>query len=193
LRFGRPVIVVSGLPRSGTSMMMRMLQAGGVEIVSDGTRAPDAANPGGYFEYEPVKDLARIDDVQWIGRARGKAVKIVSSLLKYLPAENNYRVILMHRNLKEVLASQNRMLADRGEPVPDTSEGEFVAVHERHLRQVQMLLDRETCFESHIVRYADVLQRPADEARRLARFLRRRLDVERMATVADVNLYRNRR
>src|SRR4026209_2745330 len=99
LRYGRPIVVVSGLPRSGTSMMMQMLQAGGLEILTDAVRTPDGSNPKGYFEFEAVKDLDKGQAPAWLAGARGKAVKIVSSLVRWLPESNDYQVIFMQRNL----------------------------------------------------------------------------------------------
>src|SRR6188768_3994121 len=109
LRYGRPIVVVSGLPRSGTSMMMQMLQAGGLEILTDAVRTPDGSNPKGYLEFEAVKDLDK-PPPPWLAGARGKAVKIVSSLVRWLPEGHDYRVIFMRRNLDEVILSQNKML-----------------------------------------------------------------------------------
>lgn len=173
-------------------MMMRMLAAGGVEVLTDGVRAPDVANPRGYYELERVKDLATTRDLPWLAGARGKAVKIVSSLLKYLPAHHNYRVVFMNRDLHEIVASQDKMLAQRGEGAGTPDEAALVALNEQHLKQVKALLAHDTCFETLEVRYTDVLTAPLDQARRVRSFLRRRLDVEAMAAVADPSLYRSR-
>ena len=100
------IYVVSGLPRSGTSMMMRMLEAGGMELVVDNIRTADEDNPKGYYEDERVKDLAEAENTRWLREARGKVIKVVSSLLNYLPKNNNYKVVFMRRHLDEVLASQ---------------------------------------------------------------------------------------
>src|SRR5947207_14999591 len=98
---GEPIVVVSGLPRSGTSMMMNMLAAGGVEIISDGQRAADVDNPKGYFEFERIKNLEKETDKSYLRAARGKAVKVISFLIKDLPDENDYRVLFMRRDLDE--------------------------------------------------------------------------------------------
>ena len=122
VRYGPPIVVVSGLPRSGTSMAMKMLEAGGLSVVTDGLRAADEDNPKGYYEDERVKDLHQAADKAWLRDARGKVVKIISFLLKSLPAENNYQVLFMHRNLREIVSSQNKMLVRRGERTkPPTS------------------------------------------------------------------------
>ena len=115
LKYGRPVVIVSGLPRSGTSMAMKMLEAGGMELVVDNIRSADEDNPKGYYEDERVKDLAETVDKEWLREARGKVIKVVSSLLNYLPKGNTYKVVFMRRNLHEVLASQTKMLDRRDE------------------------------------------------------------------------------
>ena len=114
LRFGQPVVVISGLPRSGTSMAMRMLESGGLKVMTDGLRIADASNTNGYYEVERVKRLNSDDDRSWLAQARGKAIKIISFLLTYLPDSNDYHVIFMHRSLDEVIKSQNAMLVARG-------------------------------------------------------------------------------
>src|SRR5687768_8758894 len=116
LRYGKPIVVVSGLPRSGTSMAMKMLEAGGLSVVTDGLRTPDEDNPKGYYEDERVKRLHKEPDKTWLHEARGKVVKIISFLLKSLPPDHNYKVVLMQRNLREIVASQNKMLARLGKP-----------------------------------------------------------------------------
>ncbi len=113
---GAAIIVVSGLPRSGTSMTMKMLAEGRIALLTDGVRAADESNPEGYYEFEKVKQLDKAGDLSWLNEARDKAVKIISYLLPHLPDTLNYRVLFMHRDLHEVMASQNRMLVQRGEP-----------------------------------------------------------------------------
>src|SRR5262249_56905877 len=108
------IVVVSGLPRSGTSLMMQMLQVGGMPLLIDDLRPPDADNPNGYWEYEPVKCLQQ--DNFWIPKAEGKAVKVISALLQYLPPQHTYKIIFMQRPLPEILASQTVMLERRGAP-----------------------------------------------------------------------------
>ena len=109
-RYGTPITVVSGLPRSGTSMMMRMLEAGGIAPFTDGERTPDVDNPEGYYEYERVKDLEKDPDKSWVREARGRALKVISLLLPSLPVENAYRIVYMRRHLDEILQSQDKML-----------------------------------------------------------------------------------
>ena len=193
LRRGAPIVVVSGLPRSGTSMAMKMLEAGGVPIVTDGIRTADESNPKGYYEFERVKELDKDGDTAWLGEARGKAVKIISFLLTYLPDHYDYNVVFMNRDVDEVLASQNKMLAARGE-APDTADdAKMREVYGKHLEKVGRFLRNRPCFTTLQVRYRDVIDNPAAEARRLNEFLGGGLNVEQMATVADRELYRNRK
>src|ERR1700730_12387191 len=105
LRYGAPIVVVSGTPRSGTSMAMKMLDAGGMPTLTDGIRAADESNPKGYYEFERVKELDKNGDIAWLSDARGNAVKIISFLLTFLPESFDYQVIFMDRDLDEVLAS----------------------------------------------------------------------------------------
>lgn len=191
LRYGRPVIVVSGLPRSGTSMTMKMLEAGGVELVVDQARSADEDNPKGYYEDERVMALAGTDDRSWLREARGKAIKVVSSLLNYLPPSNFYRVIFMRRDLHEVLASQAKMLARRGE-VSQTDDSQLLAMYESHLEKAAFQLRFRPNFEALYVNYVDAVKDPTGQARRIAEFVGG-LDPSAMAAVVDGSLYRNRR
>jgi hypothetical protein len=192
LRFGRPIVVVSGLPRSGTSMAMMMLKAGGVPLLSDDVRMADESNPNGYFEFEPVKQLDSAGDLAWLDEAGGRAVKIISFLLTWLPESHDYRVLFMQRDLDEVIASQHRMLVRRGEPA-GTGADAMRSIYARHLEQVERFLSNRRCFTRLAIGYRDVIERPDVEARRISDFLGARLDIERMAAVADRQLYRNRR
>lgn len=188
---GAPIVVVSGLPRSGTSMAMKMLEKGGLPTVQDGVRQADDDNPRGYYEDERVMRLAESLDRSWLRAARGKAIKIISYLLKELPRSNRYQVIFMRRNLDEVLRSQAKMLENRGEknPAPDD---EMRKTYEDHLRQVDELCARHGTMERLDVDYARMVEDPRREAQRIADFLGGHLDVNAMATVADKSLYRNR-
>jgi hypothetical protein len=192
LLYGEPVIVVSGLPRSGTSMAMQMLAAAGVPVVTDGIRKPGEDNPKGYYEDERVKDLYKEDvDRSWLRDARGKAVKIISFLLKDLPDTNNYRVIFMKRALPEVLASQKKMLERRGE-TDESSDERMLELWENHLWRAGYLLKHGAQFETLDIAYADVIRDPLSEARRIRDFLALEASAETMAAAVDESLYRNR-
>jgi len=193
LRRGAPIVVVSGLPRSGTSMAMKMLAAGGVPIVTDGLRVADESNPKGYFELERVKELDKNGDTAWLEEARGKAVKIISFLLTFLPETYDYRVIFMNRDLDEVLASQNKMLIARGEPTDPAGDAHMRQVYLQHLQKLERFLRNRPCFTTLTLRYKSVIDDPAAEASRIDAFLGGKLNVEKMAAVADRELYRNRK
>lgn len=191
IKSGEPIVVVSGLPRSGTSMTMKMLEAGGMQPVTDAIRSADEDNPRGYFEDERVKDLGHMEDRSWLRAARGKVIKVVSSLLQYLPDDNFYKVIFMRRNLHEVLASQAKMLDRRGEAA-QTSDEELIKMFESHLEKVEFQLRFRPWFDALYVDHRSVLSDPAGAARRINDFLGGKLDERRMAEAVDPNLYRNR-
>ncbi|MDO8755229.1 MAG: sulfotransferase [Anaerolineales bacterium] len=186
----KPVVVVSGLPRSGTSMMMKILAEGGLEVVSDAIRAADDDNPNGYFEFEHVKQMSA-GDYAWVDGAGGKVVKVVSALLEYLPAHARYKIIFMEREIQEVLASQKKMLKRRDEQnriADDEMEKQFRA----HLAAVKPWLARQPNMEVIYVRYDDLLTLPGPECRRIMEFLDLPLDLQKMQSVPDAKLYRNR-
>ena len=193
LRYGRPIVVITGLPRSGTSMAMKMLQAGGLPLLTDGARPSDESNPEGYFEFEPVKQLDKNGDLAWLRAARGKGVKIISWLVTWLPELYDYRVIFMQRDLDEIIASQNQMLARREEPGDTAGDSRTRKVYADHLKQVARLLARRRCFRTLSVSYRDAGEDPTRQARRISEFLDRSLDVDRMVAIVDPQLYRNRR
>lgn len=174
-------------------MTMNMLERGGLEVLTDGLRAADESNPNGYYEVERVKQLNTDEDRSWLAEARGKAIKIISVLLTYLPDSNDYTVIFMHRSLEEVITSQNAMLAQRGEPISTTSDEELRSLYEKHLKQVKSFLGARQCFDVLDVEYAQVLAAPRDEAARMSQFIGRDLNVDRMAAAVDRQLYRRRR
>ena len=191
LRYGQPIVVVSGLPRSGTSMIMKMLEAGGLAVLTDGLRAADEDNPKGYYEVERVKNLAAEADKGWLAEARGKVVKVISFLLKSLPPQFNYRIVFIRRDIEEVLASQRKMLARRGE-TEDTPPERMRALFEDDLWRASYQLKRRPEFETIELHYSAVLARPLEEAQRLAAFLGGGLDAQAMAAAVDPQLYRNR-
>jgi hypothetical protein len=191
LRYGQPIVVVTGLPRSGTSMIMKMLEAGGLPVLTDGLRTADEDNPKGYYEVERVKGLAQETDKSWLAEARGKGIKVISYLLKSLPPQFNYRVVFIRREMEEVLASQRKMLARRGETEATPPE-RMRALFEDDLWRASYQLKRRPEFETTELHYSAVLDRPLEEARHLAAFLGGGLDVEAMAAAVDPQLYRNR-
>jgi hypothetical protein len=186
-----PIVIVSGLPRSGTSMMMQMLAAGGLPLLTDDVRVADEDNPRGYYELESVKNTRR--DACWLDQARGRATKIVHLLLWDLPTNRSYRVILMRRRMQEVLASQAAMLARRGQPGASLAADELGRVMDRQLNQVVSYLQSQPCFSLLEVHYDQVVRFAEREAEAVNRFLGGRLDTCRMAAAVDPLLYRQQR
>ena len=185
------VTVVSGLPRSGTSMMMKMLEAGGIPPLTDEIRTADKDNPKGYYEYERVKKLDE-GDTEWVEEALGKAVKVISALLKYLPQNYTYKVIFMLRNMDEILASQRQMLMRRGEPTDSVSDEELTELFRKHLAQIQDWIDEQPNAEAIYVSYNEVMEDPLEQARTISQFLGDTLEVKHMVQVVDEALYRQR-
>lgn len=190
-KYGEDIVVVSGLPRSGTSMIMSMLDAGNLPILTDHVREADEDNPRGYFEFEKVKDLAETDDKSWLKSSRGKAVKVISHLLKELPDENFYRIIFARRNLQEIVASQNIMLKRQAEANP-VEDAKAIELYRKHLVNVRFLVRRKPNLEMLELAYTDALDDPANVAQRISQFLGGKLSTEAMSAVVDRSLYRNR-
>lgn len=193
IRHGNPVIIVSGLPRSGTSMVMQMLRAGGIEAATDGVREGDEDNPRGYFEIERVKHLAEESDKSWLKEYRGRAVKVISFLLRELPRPLNYRVVFINRDLGEILLSQRKMLQRQGEADDGVSDHRLRMNFTNHLRQVRFFLDRAPNFETLYLEHRDIVDHSAEAASRMNAFLEEKLDEAAMAAAVDHTLYRNRR
>jgi hypothetical protein len=185
------VTIVSGLPRSGTSLMMQMLQAGGLPLLTDGQRTPDASNPRGYFEHEAVKQGR--NDLSWLEQAGGKAVKVIHLLLPHLPAPRNYRVIFMVRNLEEVIASQRAMLQQQGRPAATLTDAALAGVFEKQLATVRQWLAEQPHFRVHYVNHRDVIAQPEAAAEQINLFLGGNLAVTRMVAAVNPELYRQRK
>ena len=186
------VTIVSGLPRSGTSMMMKLLEAGGLLPLTDNIRTADEDNPKGYYEFERVKQLPK-GDVAWLPDAQGKVVKVIAALLPSLPGGYHYRVIFMQRAMPEVLASQRQMLIRRGED-PDKIPDEVMAtLFQKHLRQVDEWMKQQANVARLDVNYNEMLKNPQPFVVQINAFLGHQLDEARMAAVVDPALHRQRR
>jgi hypothetical protein len=182
------IIVVSGLPRSGTSLMMQMLDNGGVEVVTDNIRTADTDNPKGYYEYELVKKIKQ--DISWLPATRGKAFKMVSQLLYDLPATEVYRIIFMERDMDEMLLSQEKMLQRLGRPTaPRENMKHNYAIH---LERLFEWLPRQRHLTILRVCYNDLVAHPRKHAERVSAFLAHTADIEGMVSTVDPSLYRNR-
>lgn len=192
IRYGKPIIVVSGLPRSGTSMLMKMLEAGGLEIASDGQRTADDDNPKGYYELERVKELDKAKDKSWVRELRGKVVKVISYLLKDLPEGHTYKVVFVQRDLREVMASQSKMLENRGVDFDPANDEKMIRNYEGHLRKVDEMAAADPRYDVLYLNHRDIVNDPRSASARINRFLGGRLNEAGMAGVVDPDLYRNR-
>jgi hypothetical protein len=189
---GEPIVIVSGLPRSGTSMLMKMLDAGGMEIMTDSQRAADIDNPKGYFEYERVKDLEKETDKSYVREGRGKVLKVISFLIKDLPDDNDYRVIFMRRDLDEVLASQNKMIDRLGTEDSTAAADAMKEAYRNDIVRTRLLCKNRPNFELIEVNYKNTIANPAATARSVNAFVGGHLDEAAMREAVDESLYRNR-
>ena len=183
------ITIVSGLPRSGTSLMMQMLDNGGLPVVTDQIRTADTDNPKGYYEYEQVKAIKR--DTSWLPATRGKAFKMVSQLLYDLPASEAYRIIFMERDIDETLLSQEKMLTRLGRtPAPRDA---MKRAYEQHLERLHEWLPQQRHLKVLRVSYNGLIEQPREHAERVRLFLGGLVDVEAMVQTVDPSLYRNRK
>jgi hypothetical protein len=185
------ITIVSGLPRSGTSLMMNMLEAGGMKIVTDNLRSADTDNPGGYYEFERVKHIYKGDHA-WLSEVRGKVVKVISTLLPFLPGNYRYRILFMQREMTEILASQKKMLINRGEEPGKSDDGEMAAIFEKNLRQVEEWSTTHPNVIRLNISYNELLRDPAPLVERINEFLGGKLETEAMLRVINPDLYRQR-
>jgi hypothetical protein len=184
------IVVVSGMPRSGTSLVMQMLAAGGMSVLTDGQRKADVDNPKGYYEWEPVRRLAI--EPQAIAEAEGKAVKVVSMQLWPLPTDREYKVLFLNRPMEEVLASQAAMIRRLGVTPSTLSGPALIAANTAHLNAVQAWMARQTHMSVCAVAYHSLLREPEREAVRIKAFLELDLSAAAMAAQVAPELYRQR-
>ena len=184
------ITVVSGLPRSGTSMIMQMLDAGGKEILTDNVRTSDNNNPKGYLEFEKVKSIAR--DNSWMNEASEKVVKIVAPLLPHLPDGYNYKIIFMQRDMDEVLRSQQVMLGQNRAVRQEAYPVMLAEAFKKQMEKADAWIARTPGAEVLKLNYTDVIANPLEAAESIASFLDEELDTEKMAAAVDEKLYRNK-
>jgi hypothetical protein len=192
-RYGEPIVVVSGLPRSGTSMMMKMLESGGLAIMTDGERKADIDNPNGYYEVERVKHLEKETDKTWVREARGKVLKVISFLLKDLPDDNAYRVLFLRRDLDEVIASQDKMIARLGTQNASADGEAMKEAYRNDIVRARLHCKARSNFRYLEVHYRNTIDDPAATAHTVNEFLGGKLDEEKMRQAVQGELYRNRR
>jgi hypothetical protein len=183
--------IVSGLPRSGTSMMMQVLCAGGLEALADHQRKADEDNPRGYYEFEAVKRTRQ--DPSWLMGSHGRVVKMVYRLLYDLPREYEYRVVFLRRDLKEVLASQNKMLQRLGRSAAAAPEDQMEELFQRQLADFDRWIAGRRNFSILDVEYKRMISDPRPQCEQINRFLDDRLNLDAMIRAVDPNLYRNRK
>jgi hypothetical protein len=186
----KKIIVVSGLPRSGTSMMMKMLEEGGIPILTDAIRGADDDNPNGYYEFELVKKLPDGQN-QWLADANHKVVKIISALLEHLPVNYRYKIIFMEREPREILASQQKMLANRNEK-SEISDTEMQEQFQKHLAAIKYWLARQPHMDVMYIDYNKMISKPENYCQAIADFIAIPVDVSKMLAVPNERLYRNR-
>ena len=183
------IMVVSGLPRSGTSLMMQILRKAGLPILTDNRRKADLFNPKGYFEYEKVKSLP--EDTSWLNIACGKVIKIISELLEYLPDKYYYAIIFMERDLEELIDSQNKMLLARGQKIQLTNE-ELVVLLKRHLQAIKEVLKHKKNTEVIYINFNHLLDNPLQVIEQVKKFLQLTGEIDNSFEVIDRNLHRSK-
>jgi hypothetical protein len=183
--------IVSGLPRSGTSLMMSMLAAGGLAVMTDHLRIADDDNPVGYFELEDVKKLIN-GEHSWLAQSKGKAVKVISTLLPYLPDGYHYRIIFMRRPMEEVLASQRKMLINRGENPDKVSDDQMAEMFKGNLQQSERWMNSQSYATRIDINYRQLVTHPRPLVAEINTFLGGGLDEDKMLGVIDPSLYRQR-
>jgi len=185
----KEIVVVSGLPRSGTSMMMQILEKGGIGPLTDNERVADNSNPHGYYEYEAVKNMA--NDISWMKNAEGKAVKIIAQLLPYLPNKHRYKIILMDREISEVLISQQIMLGKTREQAIKNYPFKMAQIFFEQIEKVHKWVELQPNVELLVIKYHEAIENPEDTANKVAKFLDRDMDLQNMLKAIDKKLYRN--
>lgn len=185
------ITIVSGMPRSGTSMMMQMLAAGGLEILTDNIRANDENNPKGYLEYQKVKSLA--SDNTWLHEGQNKVIKVIAQLLQHLPSNYQYKVIFMEREMEEIIQSQQIMLGKKAEVEKKIYPTALADTFKKQLEKTRSWIKAHPQFEVIYVPYTDVITNPTEVIENLSLFLDADLNTEAMVNAIDSKLYRNRK
>tara|TARA_B100000401_G_C52698713_1_gene668011 strand:- start:9 stop:1046 length:1038 start_codon:yes stop_codon:yes gene_type:complete len=184
------IIIVSGLPRSGTSMMMQILSAGGLDILTDKKRTPDDNNPRGYYEYEPVKKL--MIDKSWLPQAKGKVVKVIAQLIPYLPSNFNYKIVFMRRPMDEVLKSQQVMLGKEKDVKSKAFPSGLNNAFQKQLNRVDEWVESQANIDVININYKDIISSPENELESLVSFLDKPLEIDKLKSAIDKKLYRNK-
>jgi tetratricopeptide (TPR) repeat protein len=184
------ILIVSGLPRSGTSLMMQMLKAAGIEPMTDGKRTADDDNPEGYWEWEEIKQLPKNPRI--IEQTKGKVVKVISALLPSLPRPHRYKIIYMVRPTTQVVDSQLVMLDRQGQKARSEKQ-HLIDVQEAHSRQIRQVLAKSDRVDLLEVSYPDLVADPGPVIEQLKVFLGENFqDSEFVSACVKPKLFRNR-
>ncbi|MGA1848865.1 MAG: sulfotransferase [Thermoplasmatota archaeon] len=184
------VNIVSGLPRSGTSLMMKMLEEGGLVPLTDNIREADVDNPKGYYEFERVKKLP--GDIDWLPDAKGKVVKVLAELIKHLPDGFNYRIVFMMRDLDEIISSQRKMMVRRGEDPDKVPDDEMRNLLRTYLKNLKVFVNSHPNMKVCYISYNELMTDPDLSIDEISEFFNGKLDLKRMRRAIDEKLYRNR-
>lgn len=185
----KELVIVTGLPRSGTSLMMQILQKVGVPLLYDNSKVPDEHNPYGYYECERVKNIPKSNDWEWLKNYAGYAVKIISPILVNIPIEFPCKMILMVRNLEEVIASQEKV---SGREKTSYERKHFVVLYGKHISSIRNKFQSSSYVKMMEVNYNELISSPHLILERLSNFLEIPIDVPNIAKVVDSNLYRTK-
>lgn len=185
------ITIVSGLPRSGTSLMMQMLEKAGMQIMSDGVRKADENNVRGYYEYEKVKALMK--DSSWLKEANGKVLKVISGLLLFLPDHFEYKIIMMQRDMDEILSSQFKMLERMGTPRSGIDPNVLKNTFEKQLKDVMTLMSQKQNVDVINIHYRELVLYPNNDIKKINSFLGNKFDPILMRSAVDIDLYRERK
>ncbi|MDG6225884.1 MAG: sulfotransferase family protein [Candidatus Thermoplasmatota archaeon] len=184
------ITVVTGLPRSGTSLMMSMLDKGGIAPLKDDVRTADVDNPKGYYEFERVKKLP--GDQGWLPEARGRAVKVLGELMKHLPSGFEYRVVFMMRDLDEIVSSQKKMMIRRGEDPDVIPDDELIRLYRTYLKNLKGLVNSSENMRVAYINYNELLSDPDQSFEEIRDLFDGDIDADSMRDAIDLSLYRNR-
>ena len=183
------ITIVSGLPRSGTSLMMQILKAGGLELLADNIREADDNNPKGYYELEKVKSLMK--DNSWLADAEGKVIKVIAQLIPFLHEDFEYRIIFMERNINEVVNSQNRMIDKLGGNRSTVNDEILKKTFLSQLEKVKAAI-KVKGYKTVFINYNSLIESSGQELNLLNTELGLDIDIKNASQQIDKSLYRSR-
>lgn len=194
-RSGKTFVVVSGLPRSGTSLMMQMLAAGGMEVQTDSERQADPDNPRGYFEWEELKQIGRQPELLDADGLDKKAIKAVSALIRQMPPQHDYKVVFMNRPIEEVVKSQEIMVERRGTTGANLESEELERGLESHRNEILNWMAKAPHMQALVIDYPALVKSPDKVLPEIIEFLGedRLPNAAAMIGVVDQSLYRQRK